>query len=932
MSKKGKKKKHKLHVKFDQVLDAFLNSRFWKKWWGYCQNKSNINYYFISAIGRLLARLDKYKLDEFNLYCIGHSHLDACWLWTKLSTIRRTVITFQQNIEYFEKYPFYSFSQTSPQYYDWIRRLKPDLFQKIKDYEKLGRWEIIGGMWVEPDLNLPNGESLVRQRLYGQLFFLEHFGKIARIESLEDSFGFNAQLPQILVKSGAEVFWTTKITWNDLTEFPFANFLWRGIDGSEIFTHMYKCNWSVFVALSVYKRSGRKIKNPDLVFDSLTEKENIESHLSDDWVKTCGIFFGLGDGGMGPLKEEIELLGNLARGKHLKFCNFEQYFRILRRECGDVLPIWNDELYLENHRGVYTTQANTKKLNRSCEISLRNWEILSSLSNIFLKNYCYPFQEIERSWKILLFNQFHDILPGSSIQDVYYEQEIEMDNLLQKIKKSISTTLKSILVLSLKNLDLIQNDHANNYVIIFNSLPWERDGILEISNGSGKYLQIKKMPPLSFRIIDFKHSDFKEEELLQVKGNLNIIYQKEEISIENSLLHIKINKLSGKIVSIIFKKTKRETIKNFDGIGIHIYKEKQHKRPAWDIYKGYTTNKLKALRVNKIQIIEDSDEIKTVQITYKFNNTIIRHYISLRSNSDLLEFKTDIDTHDKSLFFKVRFPFNLETDFLTAEIPYGNIKRNLIAKSYYEKGKWEFPAQKYVDISESNLGVTILNNSKYGFSSNKKGIYLSLLRTPPRASSVFYSYLDLVPKKERTKYVDIGKNSTEYGLWVHEGDFIKSCAWRKGYEYNYPLLFERYDNNQINNFDFDKTNIRDELRDFLKEGLTLISISNPNIILQAIKSPEEKILELEQASIQQEENNIILILRLFETSGNPQQDVEIEFNDSFRILKAVETDLLERELYSSENSLILIKDFKKIYLNFKKFEIKTIKFCISIKK
>lgn len=555
MLKKSKKKKKKLKIGFDRVLDAYLISKPWRKWWGFCQSRSNINYYFISAIGRLLGKLDHYKTEEFNLYCIGHSHLDACWLWTKLSTIKRAIVTFQQNIEHFEKYPFYTFSQTSPQYYDWIRRLRPELFQKIKDYEKLGRWEIIGGMWVEPDLNLPNGESLVRQRLYGQLFYLEHFGKIAKIESLEDSFGFNAQLPQILVKSGAEVFWTIKITWNDLTEFPFANFLWRGIDGSEIFTHMYKCNWSVFTALSLYKRSGRKIKNPNLVFNSLSEKEYIESQLSDDRVKTCGVFFGLGDGGMGPVQEEIELLRNLERGKHLKFSNFEQYFKILRRECGDVLPIWNDELYLENHRGVYTTQANIKKLNRLCEINLRNWEILSSLSDIILKNYSYPSQEIEKSWKILLFIQFHDILPGSSIQDVYYEQEKEMDNLIQKIKKSISTILQSILLLSLKNLDLIQNDDANNYAIIFNSLPWDRDGIIKTSNGSGKYLQIKKMPPLSFRIIDFKHIDYKDEELSQTRGNLNIIYQKEEISIENSLLFVKINKLSGKIVSIIFKKT-----------------------------------------------------------------------------------------------------------------------------------------------------------------------------------------------------------------------------------------------------------------------------------------------------------------------------------------------------------------------------------------
>ncbi len=927
---KDKIKKFKLRIKFDRILDTFLNNKLWRKWWNYCQNRSNINYYLLLALGRLFERIDKYNFKEFDLYCIGHSHLDACWLWTKLSTIRRAIVTFQRNIEHFEKFPFYTFSQTTPQYYDWVRRLRPSLFQKIQDYEKLGRWEIIGGMWVEPDLNLPNGESLVRQRLFGQIFYLEHFGKIARIESLEDSFGFNAQLPQILIKSGADVFWTTKITWNDLTEFPFANFFWQGIDGSEIFTHMYKCNWSVFTALSLYKRSGRKITKPNLVFDSLSEQEYIESCLSDDWIKTCGIFFGFGDGGMGPIREEIELLGKLARGKQLSFRNCEQYFMMLRKECDEILPIWNDELYLEVHRGVYTTQANTKKLNRFCEISLRNWEILLSLASVMFKNFSYPFKEVEKSWKVLLFNQFHDILPGSSIQDVYYEQEKEMEALLQKINNSISMTLQSFLITFLKNNKLTYQRQMKDYALIFNSLPWERDGILKISsepeNQREKVLQIKNLPPLSFRVIDFEKLNSEERIDTMGKSKLNIDYHKKEISIANSKLHIAINNLTGKITSIVYKKRNKEIIRNPDGIGLHIYKEKRHKNPAWNIYRGYTSNKIKRLILNNFQIIVDTKKKITIKFTYFFNKTILHHYISVRADSDLIEFRTDIDTHDKSLFFKVRFPFNLETDFLTAEIPYGNVRRRIIAEKYYEKGKWEFPAQKYVDISESNMGVTILNNSKYGFSSNKNGVYLSLLRTPLRAKSIFYSYLDLVPKKERTKCADIGMHSIHYALWIHEGDFIKSSAWRKGYEYNYPLLFERF--NEIASSDFDKLNIRDDFKNSLKEDLSLISISNPNIILQAIKNPEKKILELEKSSIQQNMDNIVLIIRLFETSGNSQQDVEIIFNDFFRILNAVETDLLERELNNSEISL----KSNKIRLDFKKFEIKTLKLKISIKK
>ncbi|MFX1567746.1 MAG: alpha-mannosidase [Promethearchaeota archaeon] len=924
---KNKKKKLKLHVKLDHVLDAFLNGKLWRKWWNYCQNRTNINYFFISALGRLFERIDKYSFEEFDLYCIGHSHLDACWLWTKLSTIRRAIITFQQNIEYFEKYPFYTFSQTTPQYYDWVRRLRPKIFQKIQEYEKLGRLEIIGGMWVEPDLNLPNGESLVRQRLYGQLFYLEHFGKISRIECLEDSFGFNAQLPQILVKSGAEIFWTGKITWNDLTEFPFANFLWRGIDGSEIFTHIYQCNWAAFISLSLYKRSGRRITKPNLIFDSSSEKEFIESCLSDEWIKTCGIFFGFGDGGMGPIREEIEILRKLTKGKPLSFCNFDQYFKKLRRDCGEILPIWNDELYLEVHRGVYTTQANTKKLNRFCEISLRNWEILLSLALLMFKNFSYPSKALEKVWKILLFNQFHDILPGSSIQDVYYEQEKEMETILQKMNNSISMILQSLLRTLLKINNITDKNQMKNYAIIFNSLAWERDGILKISNesedASEEILYLKNIKPLSFRFIDFQK--LKQENSIE-KKKLKIDYQKKNLFIENSIFQIRINQTTGNLTSIVYKKTNREIIRSPDGIGIHIYKEKRRKNPAWNIYRGYTSNKLDQLFVKEFKIIVDTPKIITLKFIYIFKKTKIHHYISLRSDSDLIEFRTDINTHDKSLFFKVRFPFNLETDFLTAEIPYGNIRRKIIAEKYYEKGKWEFPAQKYVDISESNMGLTILNNSKYGFSSNKNGIFLSLLRTPPRASSIFYSYIDLVPKKERTKCADIGKHSIDYALWIHEGDFIESCAWKKGYEYNYPLLFERF--NKSTSFNLDNLDIRKDFKDSLKEQLSLISISNPNIILQVIKSPEKKILELEKSSIHQVKENLMFIIRFFESSGNSQQDVEIIFNDFFEILNVAETDLLERELNSSELNL----KSNKIKLNFKKFEIKTIKLKVSIKK
>ncbi|MHA1294756.1 MAG: hypothetical protein ACTSQJ_19125, partial [Promethearchaeota archaeon] len=603
MTEKEQFKELKLKIKLDRMFHAFLDSKSWKRFWDFCQ-KHNINYYLHFALGKLFKKLKrklkkyphKYKLGDFNLYAIGQSHLDACWLWTKLSTIRRAIITFEQAVENFRRYSYFTFSQTSPQYYDWVKKLKPELFKKIQEYEKKGKWEIVGGMWIEPDTNLPNGESLVRQRLYGQLFYLENFGKIAKIECLEDSFGFNAQLPQILVKSGAEAFWTTKITWNDYTEFPFANFIWRGIDDSEIFTHLFLYNWPVLFDLSLYKRIGRRIKKPGLIFNSSCSMEQIQAQISEnDYMKTLAIFYGFGDGGMGPLREEIDIFTNIARRRKadnsplIRFITTEKYFDLLRKESKDLLPIWNDELYLELHRGVYTTISNVKKLNRMCEINLRNCEMILSLFSLFFKNFNYP-KIMEVLWKDLLFNQFHDILPGSSIQDVYYEQEKEMYNIIYKTNKLISVAMQYILLSYLKKQNQI--NEIKDYGIVLNTLPWVRDGSISININKNikKNIQIKNMPPISYRIINIKNLlNSKEKSSVKIESDLKLQNKLKIITIENSKLYLKINKLTGRIISLIYKETGRELIRKNNGIGIKVFKEKKFKYPAWEIYKNYTS-------------------------------------------------------------------------------------------------------------------------------------------------------------------------------------------------------------------------------------------------------------------------------------------------------------------------------------------------------
>lgn len=931
MSKHGneKKKELKLQRGNERFLDAMLHSKHWRKLWDYLQ-KNHINYYLHNAYFNLGKAIKGIDFNNFEIYAIGRSHLDAAWHWTKLSTIRRAIITVMQVMDNFQKFPLFKFSQTTPQYYEWIHKLRPTLFSKIQEYEKKGRWALTGGMWVEPDTNLPSGESLVRQRLYGQLFYLKHFGKIAKIECLADTFGFNAQLPQILKKSGAEAFWSLKIMWNDYTEFPFANFLWRGIDGSEIFTQMF--NVKLLSNIKKYRQKARIPEKEGLVFGSSSNLTEIEKKLTEDYIKKCGIFFGKGDGGLGPLVEEISFMESLAKRGILKFATVNEYFQNLKKECEDKpLPIWNDELYLEYHRGVYTSQANTKRLNRACEISLRNTEILLTLLRLFCDNYRYPKEKMDDYWKTLLFNQFHDILPGSSKQDIYYEQEQELENVLKSSNKLKETASQILLHRLIELAD--QGIQARKYGILINTLPWNRSDYIKLDSKTMSSLDVKQhelwiedIPPLSFRLIDIENylnqsSEEQKEQILTLKEDSS------NITISNSNLSLKIQKSTGKLISIQSKNEnnnsqKRELLRNKNAIQVKVYEEKNGEYPAWNIYSEYTQLPVSIGLPKNISIVEDSESRKAVQISYRFQNTAIDHTITLRAKSNLINFKTDIDAQDSWLLFKIRFPFDIDSKYIRGEIPYGFLKRKILPETEMEKGKWEFPAQKYVDLSAKKYGVTLVNNSKYGFSTNENGLYLTLLHTPLRPQNKVYSILDLVPEEERTDYVDIGFHSIEYGLWVHEGDFEASKAWQKGYEFNYPILLGTA-NKKIPERSY---TLKDEFKSFFKKNdefvYSLVSIENPRIIAQALKPPEDIILEEE--GIHSKEMKNFLILRLFETSGKAQNNVRIVFSKNISLQSVIEVDLLERTKESNDNQ-IEIKNKKEITLNFSKFEIKTLR-------
>ncbi|MHA1342338.1 MAG: hypothetical protein ACTSO2_20390, partial [Promethearchaeota archaeon] len=450
-------------------------------------------YHLINSLIKIFGAFLRFNkiIKELDVNIMCQSHLDAAWQWTRYDTQWRAYYTFERALDFIEHYPHFKFGSSTPQYYWWLEREDPKMFEKIKEYVKLGRWELLGGMWVEPDLNIPCGESLVRQRLYGQRYYYSRFNQIARISWLPDVFGFCWSLPQILVKSGADYFYTTKLLWNDTNIWPFSFYIWRGNDGTEILSHVFNYQIMNYLFLKDWKKLARFAKDPKKVLSSANTNAEIEANRSDEYIKEFGLVYGYGDGGGGPLEDEIILYTNWARANRWKFSTFLSYFKKLDKY-REKIPIWNDEGYLEFHRGVYTVHSEIKGINRLCETTLISNEKLCTLVDLILKTkrFAKP-KYFEGAWRITLFNQFHDILPGSSIEEVYIDAIKDGKRAIKYIEKKGLRALKAYndrfneidQSVAEKILGLcggLDNIQTILKVLTFNSLSFVYDGYLEV--------------------------------------------------------------------------------------------------------------------------------------------------------------------------------------------------------------------------------------------------------------------------------------------------------------------------------------------------------------------------------------------------------------------------------------------------------------------
>ncbi len=824
-------------------------------------------------------------------FMVGHSHIDAAWLWPVSETVEVCRSTFSSVLQVMEKYPYFCFSQSSAQYYEWMEKKYPQIFEKIKKRVKEGKWEIVGGMWVESDCNLPSGESLVRQILYGKRYFLDKFGVDVRIAWLPDTFGFCWTLPQIFKKCGIDYFVTFKLNWETTLAFPHSVFWWQAPDGSPVLACQIMGSYS-----------HTSLEELPIELNLLKRNHGINSLL---------FLYGCGDHGGGPTSELVEKIFKFRAQQsepEILFSRAEDYFHKLEKinQEGKAFPVVNNELYLKTHRGTYTTQAKIKLNNRRGEYLLGNAEKFACMAEKY--GFKYPQEELEGAWKRLLFNQFHDILAGTCISEVYESSEKEYLEVFKVGEKTLSSSLKQIA----KNVD---TRGKGSSVLIFNPLCWKRDGLVEVELSSlvsslgnpefvrildeeGKIIpyqimkkgEVKNLIFLAHNIPSLGYKEYKIIPLTEKKyfsTDVRAICKKDTLQLENKFYRVSMGVKSGLLTSIYDKFNEKQLLDNSKrGEVFQIYEDFSLKESAWNIWLGALNELDKA---DEVSIVEEGPIRVSVRMkhTYKQEerpDSVFIQEVRLYSDMPFIEFKVDVDWHAQHKTAKVAFPLNLYTDEATYDIPYGSIERKNPTSpqaNSTDRAKWEVSGLKWMDYTdkEKNYGLSLLSECKYGFDVKDNLIRMTLLRSPDYPDPSMMGLPELPTLLE-----DQGKHSFSYALYPHKGTWKEAGSIRKGYEFNYPLLVLTEPSHKGS----------------LPKSFSFVKVYPETVVLETVKKAED---------------SASFILRFYETIGQ-RTEAKILFSEP--ILEAWETDMMERKI-----SKLPIQG-KSLLVNLEAYEIKTI--------
>ncbi len=799
----------------------------------------------------------KPELRQTSVRLSGNSHIDAAWLWPWTESVDVVRRTFSTALQLMDEYPQYTYTQSAAAYSDWIEQKYPAEFQQIVQRAKEGRWELVGGMWVEPDLNMPDGESLVRQLLIGKRYFKEKFGVDIRIGWNPDSFGYTWQLPQIYKKSGVDYFVTQKMAWNDTNQLPMKLFWWQSPDGSRVLTyfpHDY-ANEIDPVRIAGDVNRAREL-NPGL--SELMHLFGVGDHgggptraMLDDGIRWTGsqmvyppATFGVSQGFFSDVETRLD-------SEHAPLWNYKamaggKAILPLPPEGKTSLPIWNDELYFEYHRGVFTTQANHKRNMRESEEQLLNAEKYSSLA--LLSGNPYPAAQLNEAWKKVLFNQFHDLAAGSGIGVIYKDAQRDYDVVRWTAHDATSSALHAIA--SRINTQSI----SGVPVLVMNPLAWTRTDLAEfdvqmpapanrgvsVLDSQGKSLpvqvlsadtatntfhllvEVRDVPSLGYEVLHVSPGDSPPESDLKSNG----------LTLENSALRVTVDSQTGCITSLFDKKSQFESIAS-GGCGNELvaFKDTPKDYDAWNIDSDFEKHFDKLDKADSVNLIESGPLHATIRVSRAWQSSKFVQDISLYAGLDRVDIANHIDWHETHVLLKAAFPLSASSDSATYEIPYGSIERPTTRNNSWEAAKFEVPALRWADLGDAQHGFSLINNSKYGYDAKGNVLRLSLLRSP--------TWPD--PDADR------GHHDFSYSLYPHAGTWKQALTVRRGYEFNYQLKAEQIEAHEGS----------------LPPRQSFVSIAPENVVLTAVKKAED---------------GDGLILRLYEWAGK-QNDVHITVPD-----------------------------------------------------
>lgn len=795
--------------------------------------------------------------------CIGHTHIDVAWLWRLRQTREKAGRSFATVLKLMEEYPEYKFMSSQAQLYAFVKEDYPEVYEGIKKMIAAGRWEVEGSMWVESDTNVTSGESLVRQFLVGKRFFKDEFGVDNKIMWLPDVFGYSAALPQIMKKAGIDYFMTTKISWNEFNKVPYDTFMWKGIDGTEILSH-FSPSTDCFDEGDCWQTTYNAYLNPEHILGGWHRYS--QKDLNKEYLCT----FGHGDGG-GPTRDMLEMGHRMAKG--IPGCpKVKQEFAIdfyhdLEKEVKGSrrLPKWAGELYLEFHRGTLTSQGRNKRYNRKSELLYHDMETICAIadSNGIAS---YPRQFINDGWKIILLNQFHDIIPGSSIKEVYEDSKEQYDKLISEGKAEIADTLGKIVctpdgsTLTVFNTfgaerdDVVVTDMpaAEHFSIVDadgNVMPWQK-------SADGRLVFFAKgVPAKGYKTFSIVHVGESGENTVKVENK----------TIENKFFTVKFDK-DMNIASLIHKATGRAVAPEGEVLNkIYAYDDRPFNHEAWDI-KVYFDQKYTEINdVSAVDVTESGPVRTVIKVTRKFLSSTIDQSFIFYADLPRIDVDYTVDWKEKKILLKADFPVDVNATEATYDIQFGNYKRPTHRNTLWDFAQFEVVGHKWVDLSDNSFGLSVLNDCKYGHDIKDGHIRTSLLRCAVN------------PNSEQDREV----HRFTYSIYPHAGSVDTSDVVNQGYSLNLPLYCVS--------------------GKAAHDSYSLVSTDKDNVIIETVKKAED---------------SDDVVIRAYET-WNKTTDCVYTFD---RAPKSVYVcNLLE------ENEEQLEVSGNTVSLRFKPFEIKTVK-------